>query len=589
MEEGIKVDFWRYLGLLRRWLWLLILVAVLGGVTGYIVSRLQTPIYQSSTTLLINEAPGSKSAIDYNSLLTSQRLASTYVQLLTERSVLEKVIPLLPYTTTVEQLKVKISASVVRDTNLIQVNVTDPNPATAALIANSLATAFSNQVEETQAARYQASEDSLQVQMKRVDEQIQQTRADIQALGTDAANKDQRDRLQANLVQYQTSYNTYSQSYEQIRFTAAQNNSNVTQVETAIPVFTPISPRDATTSPLAGVLGLLLALGAVLLFESLDDTLRHTGQITNESGLPVLGFIPFFTVEEGQRLPVVAVSPRSPIAERFRALRTNIQFTSPDHPLHTLLITSPGPGDGKSTVASNLAVAVSQGGRRVTMVDGDMRRPTLHKRLNVENQGGLSALFIQPNLYLNGNLQSTGMPGLNVLTGGNVPPNPAELLGSAKMLDILRAVKDETEMVIIDSPPVTSVTDAVVLAPGVDGVLIVVRPGVTKLAAAREAINELKRAGANILGLIVNGVRAEDIRYYSGYYHYYYYYHYYEEDRPLTTTQRWGKAIGKALGLKRRTKSRRQPTTPGTPAPINMSAWGQQESGGEEEKGSGGA
>jgi len=589
MEEGIKVDFWRYLGLLRRWLWLLILVAVLGGVTGYIVSRLQTPIYQSSTTLLINEAPGSKSAIDYNSLLTSQRLASTYVQLLTERSVLEKVIPLLPYTTTVEQLKVKISASVVRDTNLIQVNVTDPNPATAALIANSLATAFSNQVEETQAARYQASEDSLQVQMKRVDEQIQQTRADIQALGTDAANKDQRDRLQANLVQYQTSYNTYSQSYEQIRFTAAQNNSNVTQVETAIPVFTPISPRVATNTALAGVVGLLLALGAVLLFESLDDTLRHTGQITNESGLPVLGFIPFFTVEEGQRLPVVAVSPRSPIAERFRALRTNIQFTSPDHPLHTLLITSPGPGDGKSTVASNLAVAVSQGGRRVTMVDGDMRRPTLHKRLNVENQGGLSALFIQPNLYLNGNLQSTGMPGLNVLTGGNVPPNPAELLGSAKMLDILRAVKDETEMVIIDSPPVTSVTDAVVLAPGVDGVLIVVRPGVTKLAAAREAINELKRAGANILGLIVNGVRAEDIRYYSGYYHYYYYYHYYEEDRPLTTTQRWGKAIGKALGLKRRTKSRRQPTTPGTPAPINMSAWGQQESGGEEEKGSGGA
>ncbi len=589
MEEGIKVDFWRYLGLLRRWLWLLILVAVLGGVTGYIVSRLQTPIYQSSTTLLINEAPGSKSAIDYNSLLTSQRLASTYVQLLTERSVLEKVIPLLPYTTTVEQLKVKISASVVRDTNLIQVNVTDPNPATAALIANSLATAFSNQVEETQAARYQASEDSLQVQMKRVDEQIQQTRADIQALGTDAANKDQRDRLQANLVQYQTSYNTYSQSYEQIRFTAAQNNSNVTQVETAIPVFTPISPRVATNTALAGVVGLLLALGAVLLFESLDDTLRHTGQITNESGLPVLGFIPFFTVEEGQRLPVVAVSPRSPIAERFRALRTNIQFTSPDHPLHTLLITSPGPGDGKSTVASNLAVAVSQGGRRVTMVDGDMRRPTLHKRLNVENQGGLSALFIQPNLYLNGNLQSTGMPGLNVLTGGNVPPNPAELLGSAKMLDILRAVKDEAEMVIIDSPPVTSVTDAVVLAPGVDGVLIVVRPGVTKLAAAREAINELKRAGANILGLIVNGVRAEDIRYYSGYYHYYYYYHYYEEDRPLTTTQRWGKAIGKALGLKRRTKSRRQPTTPGTPAPINMSAWGQQESGGEEEKGSGGA
>ena len=292
-------------------------------------------------------------------------------------------------------------------------------------------------------------------------------------------------------------------------------------------------------------------------------------------------------MEEGQRLPVVATSPRSPIAERFRALRTNIQFTSPDHPLRTLLVTSPGPGDGKSTVSSNLAVAVSQGGRRVTMVDADMRRPTLHKRLSMENQGGLSALFIQPQIHLNSNLQSTGMPGLNVLTGGAVPPNPAELLGSDKMLEILRAVKDETDMVIIDSPPITSVTDAVVLAPGVDGVVLVVRPGVTKLAACREAISELKRAGANVLGIIVNGVRAEDIRYYSGYYHYYYYYHYYEEDRPLTTTQRLTKAVSKALGLKRRSRSRRQPATPGTPTPINMAAWGQQEeqkSGGEEVK-----
>ena len=116
-------------------------------------------------------------------------------------------------------------------------------------------------------------------------------------------------------------------------------------------------------------------------------------------------------------------------------------------------------------------------------------------------------------------------------------------------------------------------TDAVVLAPGVDGVLLVVRPGMTKLAAAREAISELKRTGANILGIVVNGVRAEDIRYYSGYYHYYYYYHYYQEDRPLTRGEQLMKSINKTLGLKRRRKSRK-PATAVTPNEINIAAWG---------------
>lgn len=574
MEDGIKVDFWRYIGLLRRWLWLLILAAVLGGLSGYVVSRLQTPIYQSTTTLLINEAPGSKSSIDYNSLLTSQRLASTYVQLLTERSVLDKIIPQLPYSITVEKLKEKISASVVRDTNLIQLNVTDPNPYTAALIANNLASAFSDQVAQTQASRYQATEDGLQGQMKRVDEQIQQTNSDLKALGNDASNKDQRDRLQANLTQYQQSYSSLLQSYEQIRFAEAQNSSNVSQVEVAVPTDQPISPRVATNTVLAAVVGLLLTLAVIFLVESLDDTLRHTAQLTGEFGLPMLGFIPFFDMEEGQRLPVVATHPRSPIAERFRALRTNIQFTSPDHPLCTLLVTSASPGDGKTTVSTNLAVALSQGGRRVVMVDGDLRRPSLHRRMNVANVGGLSALFVQPKPYINGNLQSTGMPGLAVLTGGAIPPNPAELLGSDKMRDILHAVQSEADLVIIDSPPVTSVTDAAVLAPSVDGILLVVRPGQTRLAACRDAIEQLKHAGANILGIVVNGVRAEDIRYYSGYYHSYYYYHSYDEDRPLTLAQKARQAIFKAFRLKRRKQRKMSQKTEAQPG-IDIEAWGQ--------------
>jgi capsular exopolysaccharide synthesis family protein len=357
-------------------------------------------------------------------------------------------------------------------------------------------------------------------------------------------------------------------------------------VEAAVAPVTPIRPKIPTNTLLGGVVGLLVALGVVFLVESLDDTLKHTSQITGTGAgaLPVLGFIPFFDTSD-DKLPLVASQPRSPIAERFRALRTNIQFSSVDHPLHTILVTSPAPGDGKTTVAANLAVALAQSGLQVALVDADLRRPTLHKKLNVANGGGISGLFVQPRLHLNGNLQSTGLPGLDVLTGGSTPPNPAELLGSVKMQEVLRLVKEQRELIILDSPPVTSVTDAVVLSSRVDGVILVVRPGQTRVGACRESIAELQRAGANILGIVLNGVKAEDARYYSGYYHYYYY-HYYENDKPLTGFAKFKSNLSKRLGLKHRKRHHRSKPADAANG-VNTNAWlepQQTEQGSQEER-----
>jgi succinoglycan biosynthesis transport protein ExoP len=582
MQEQTGIDFWRYVGILKRWLWLLILATVLGAGAAYGFSRTQTPVYQAQTTLYINQAPGAlttSSSTDYNSLLTSKSLASTYAQLLTERKVLESVIPLLPVTKTVEQLKGELSVSVVRDTQLIQVTVEDEDPKLAAQIANTLSSQFIDQIQQMQSDRYKANKDSLSTQIADIDKQIQDTQNQITALGNSDADQTKRDRLEAILSQYRQSYANLLQTYEQIRFAEAQTSSNVTQVEAAIAPTSPIRPKIPTNTLLGGVVGLLVALGVVFLVESLDDTLKHVSQIigTGADTLPVLGFIPFFETAE-DRVPLVASQPRSPVAERFRALRTNIQFTSVDHPLHTILVTSPAPGDGKTTVATNLAVAMAQSGRQVALVDTDLRRPTLHKKLNVANGAGISAMFVQPRVHLNGNLQSTGLPGLDVLPGGSTPPNPAELLGSAKMQEVLHAVQEQRELLILDSPPVTSVTDAVVLSPRVDGVVLVVRPGQTNVGACRAAIDELRRAGANILGIVLNGVKADDARYYSGQYHYYYYHYYYQDDKPLTGFAKFEANLKRRLGIKPQHRHHRRSKSAAGPNGVNVDAWLEPES-----------
>jgi non-specific protein-tyrosine kinase len=205
-------------------------------------------------------------------------------------------------------------------------------------------------------------------------------------------------------------------------------------------------------------------------------------------------------------------------------LRTNIQFASVDIPLRTLLITSPSPQDGKSTVAVNLGASLAQSGYKVGLVDADLRRPQIHKRLALSNREGISGMFVQDQIVLNGALRETSVENLYALTSGALPPNPAELLGSDKMSEILQKVGEKTDIILLDTPPVMAVTDSAVLAPQVDGVLLVVKPGSTKLAACRQAIDQLQRVGANILGVVLNDVEMNRsrYRYYRGYYYTYY-------------------------------------------------------------------
>jgi capsular exopolysaccharide synthesis family protein len=224
-----------------------------------------------------------------------------------------------------------------------------------------------------------------------------------------------------------------------------------------------------------------------------------------------------------QETLIVHSDPKAPVSEAFRTLRTNIQFSSFDGEVKKIMLTSAIPGDGKSTVTANLAVAVAQTGKSCILVDCDLRRPVLHKFFGISNRRGLVNLLLG-DLTLEEAIVPTHVENLSVINSGPIPPNPAELVGSVKMDKVYQDLSDRYDYVIIDCPPVMAVTDAVMISKKVDGVLLVVGAGTTPRQAVIGAKNSLDGVGARILGVVLNQV---DIKGAYGSYYYYYYQPYY--------------------------------------------------------------
>jgi len=204
---------------------------------------------------------------------------------------------------------------------------------------------------------------------------------------------------------------------------------------------------------------------------------------------------------------ITVADPRSPVSEAYRALRTNLDFSSLDRPIRTMLVTSAGPEEGKSTVLANLAVTTAQAGKKVILVDGDLRRPTLHHIFNLKNDVGLTTMVVDDAAMESPPLQDTGVEGLQLLPSGPLPPNPSELLGSRRMEEIIAVLLERADIVFFDAPPVVAVTDAAVLATKVDGVLLVIYAGRTRRDYARAARARLEKVNANLLGAVLNNVR----------------------------------------------------------------------------------
>jgi len=211
--------------------------------------------------------------------------------------------------------------------------------------------------------------------------------------------------------------------------------------------------------------------------------------------------------------------PRSPVAEAYRTLRTNIQFAALDKPITTLLVTGSNPSCGKTTTAANLSVVLAQADSAVLLVDTDLRRPTQHKIMDVHNYRGLTNLLVDLKLDLDKVVNRTGVDNLHLLTSGPIPPNPAELLATNKMKHVVTLLKERYDYVVFDSPPVAAVTDAAILSRLVDATVMVVDYGVVTCQEAAFALGQLNKVQANVIGVVINNVPNHK----GGHYYYYYY------------------------------------------------------------------
>ncbi|MFC4557949.1 CpsD/CapB family tyrosine-protein kinase [Virgibacillus kekensis] len=213
---------------------------------------------------------------------------------------------------------------------------------------------------------------------------------------------------------------------------------------------------------------------------------------------------------------IANLNPRSPISEQYRTLRTNLEFSSPDEVLQTMLVTSSGPSEGKSMTTANLAVVYAQQGKKVLLIDGDLRKPTLHYTFRLDNLKGLSNVLVGETA-LEDIVVPSEVDNLDLISCGPIPPNPSELLASMRMNQLLNATRRSYDIIIFDTPPVLAVADAQILANIVDGALLVVRSKQTEKEAARKAIEQLQTAKAKILGTVLNDRNKKEANYYYYY------------------------------------------------------------------------
>lgn len=282
----------------------------------------------------------------------------------------------------------------------------------------------------------------------------------------------------------------------------------------------PVNPRIALNTVLAALAGLAIAVGVALLLEYLDDTVK-TAEDLETTGLVALGGVARFPRPRTETESLMVGSQRrSSAAEAYKVLRTNVEFSTLDRPGQSLLVTSANPGEGKTTTVANLALAIAQTGKRVVVVDSDLRRPNLHKVFGLSNTGGLSSALLSKEASLDGYVQSTRFENLAVLTSGPLPPNPSELLSSRRLDAVVKALKRQADVTLFDSPPALPVTDASILASKVDGTILVVDSGKTRVDALRRAYETLSRSKTRVLGGILNKLSPKGRGYY--YYHYYY-------------------------------------------------------------------
>lgn len=520
------MDLKPYVAPLLKWWWLIVTAALLATGASFLAVREQPIRYQSKATLLIGR-PFDNLNPDGNQLWLSQQLAQTYAGFAQREPVRNATMEALG----LEWLPV-YNAFVPPQTQFIEISVIDTEPLRAQMVANELANQLIQLSPSGEDQETQQRQDFVTGQLDDLQTQIDETEVEIEALQTElgtlfsareiADTQEQIGALDAKLRSLQINYATLLSNSQQ------QATNALTILEPAELPVVPVGPNPYFTVLLAGLMGALLAAGAAYLLEYLDDTLSTPEEVERIANLPLLGGISIVKRKEGEISSLIAAEqPRSPTSEALRDLRTGIQFSNLDKPCKTILVTSPNQGDGKSFIASNLAVVLAQAGYKTLIIDADLRLPMQHKIFGLANESGLSNLLLDlkiknepgeiPSYKIDDYAYKVPEYGLFILPSGSIPPNPSELLGSAKMKALLSHLPKYFDYIIVDSPPALSVTDAVVLSALTDGVLLVVSAKRTRRMHLKRSIKRLGEVSANIMGIALNKLSTSKDGYYYNY------------------------------------------------------------------------
>jgi len=449
----MELDLKQLVQIARRWWWLLTMLPMLAGGSAYAFSINMTPQYSATVMLQVN--PPAAAALDIDSLRLTQDLTETYRRLIITWPVLQEVIDTLDLQMDVDELAKRTTATAIPSTQLVDVSVQDPSPDWAALIANTIGTTFSKQMAN----------------------QVSGVDADGNPIG----------------------------------------HTIVSIAEPAVAPKDPVSPKIILNT-IGGVLaGLVLAAGVVLLLQYFDNSITNAEDLQDAAQSPVLATIWSLPLP-AQELKHLYTLDRSlsPSAEAIRLLRTNIDFAAAGHNIKKLTVTSPQTSEGKSTVAANLAVVMAQAGLSTILIDADLRRPTQHKIFELPNDRGLTRLLTRPTEEWLNVCQTTPVPNLLVIPSGPVPPNPADLLSIDRFHEVLDSVARSADIVIIDTPPVLSVSDALAVASHSDATLLVVRADHTRRDAVKQSAHALRQGGIRLLGVALN---RKKIKNNAGYYY----------------------------------------------------------------------
>jgi succinoglycan biosynthesis transport protein ExoP len=503
-----------YLTPLLKWWWLIILAPLIAAGSAYLFARQLPPVYQAKTTLLIGRAIQDPNPSG-NEFSMSYQLATEYANMAMREPVQNAAKAALGLS---DLPKYEATARGI----FLEIAVIHTDPRFAQAVANVLAQQLIllSPVNMTQTSG--TDQQFVENQLKELQDNIEQTRKEINAKQDSLSSMNSAldiEKTQNDLKTLEDKMATMQSIYSNLFSSTREAAFNTLSVfDTASLPTVPIGPRKTLIVLLAAFSGLAFAIGAAYLIEFLDDTIKNPDEISGLIDVPAIGYIGEI---QGFKPTYVASNPRSPVADAFRGLRTNLEFMSVDRPIKKLIITSPEASDGKTTIAINLAIAIAQSEKKVILVDADLRSPSVHRYLGISGNSGLSDVFLDRIKLKDAMVEWDGTPKFMILPAGVTPPNSAELLGSKKMDKILEELTGMADFIVIDGSP-GFIVDSIVLSAKADGVLLVVNMGETRRGSTKAVVEQLKRVDANLIGLVLNRISRGSAYYGSNYYSSYY-------------------------------------------------------------------